>query len=75
MKKRAGNEENRIIRSRLYTSVLLVLLALAAITAATVAWFSIADRSKVRTMSLDIAADVDMRMDLDAHKKCKEAFV
>lgn len=28
MKKRAGNEENRIIRSRLYTSVLLVLLAL-----------------------------------------------
>lgn len=72
MKKRAGNEENRIIRSRLYTSVLLVLLALAAITAATVAWFSIADRSKVRTMSLDIAADVDMRMDLDAHKKFKE---
>ena len=72
MKKRADNEENRIIRSRLYTSVLLVLLALAAITAATVAWFSIADRTKVRTMSLDIAADVDMRMDLDAHEKFKD---
>ena len=40
-------------RSRLYTSVLLVLLALVAVTAATVAWFSIADNTKVKSMSLD----------------------
>ena len=38
-------------RSRLYTSVLLVLLALVAVTAATVAWFSIADNTKVKSMS------------------------
>lgn len=65
-------QEKRTIRSRFYTSVLLVLLALAAITAATVAWFSIADKTKVKTMSLDIASDVDLRMDLDAHEKFKD---
>ena len=36
-------------------------------TATTVAWFSIADRARVRTMSLDIISGVDLRMDLDAH--------
>lgn len=52
---------------RLYTSILLVLLAFVAVVAATVAWFSIADRAKVKTMSLDIIADSDLRMDLDPH--------
>ena len=64
---RTKKEENRAVRNRLYTSILLVLLALAAITAATVAWFSIADKTKVKSMSLDIESDVDLRMDLDAH--------
>ena len=41
--------------------------ALVAVTAATVAWFSIADNTRVRSMSLDIITDVDLRMDLDAH--------
>ena len=65
---RKQTEEERIVRSRLLTSVLLVFLALVAVTAATVAWFSIADKAKVKTMSLDIISDLDMRMDLDAHK-------
>ena len=65
---RKQTEEERIVRSRLLTSVLLVLLALVAVTAATVAWFSIADKAKLKTMSLDIISDLDMRMDLDAHK-------
>lgn len=65
---RKQTKEERIVRSRLLTSVLLVLLALVAVTAATVAWFSIADKAKVKTMSLDIISDLDMRMDLDAHK-------
>ena len=60
-------ENNKTVRSRLYTSALLVLLAFVAVTAATVAWFSIADRAKVRTMSLDIVTDADLRMDLDPH--------
>ena len=60
-------EQKNLARNRLYTSILLVLLALVAVTAATVAWFSIADRAKVKTMSLDIIADSDLRMDLDPH--------
>lgn len=60
-------QNNKTVRSRLYTSVLLVLMAFVAVTAATVAWFSIADRAKVKTMSLDIIADADLRMDLDPH--------
>lgn len=64
--RRTGQDE-KVIRSRLLTSILLVLLALVAITAATVAWFSIADKAKVKTMSLDIIGDLDMKMDLDAH--------
>lgn len=56
------------VRNRLYTSILLVLLAFVAVVAATVAWFSIADRAKVKTMSLEIVADSDLRMDLDPHR-------
>lgn len=66
------NSENHVIRSRFYTSILLVLLALAAITAATVAWFSIADKTRVKSMSLDIEADVDLRMDLNAHNNFED---
>ena len=50
-----------------HTSILLVLLALVSITAATVAWFSIADRTKVRSMSMEITTGVNLRFDLDAH--------
>ena len=47
-------KKNKVIRSRFYTSVLLVLMALVAVTAATVAWFSIEDKTRVRSISLDI---------------------
>ena len=57
----------RDARQRLYISLMLVVIALVAVTAATVAWFSIADRTRVNTMGLDIVADVEMRMDLDQH--------
>ncbi|MDO5339578.1 MAG: hypothetical protein Q4E78_05635 [Eubacteriales bacterium] len=60
-------QQKKTVYNRLYTSILLVLLALVAVTAATVAWFSIADKTRVRTMSLDIITDVEMRMDLDSH--------
>lgn len=60
-------QQKKTVYNRLYTSILLVLLALVAVTAATVAWFSIADKTRVRTMSLDIMTDVEMRMDMDSH--------
>lgn len=63
--KKIQNKKN--VRQRVYISLMLTLIALVAVTAATVAWFSIADRTKVNTMGLDIVADVEMRMDLDAH--------
>lgn len=63
--KKDQNKKN--VRQRVYISLMLTLIALVAATAATVAWFSIADRTKVNTMGLDIVADVEMRMDLDAH--------
>ena len=63
--KKDQNKKN--VRQRVYISLMLTLIALVAVTAATVAWFSIADRTKVNTMGLDIVADVEMRMDLDAH--------
>ena len=67
-KKAFGKRDKQAqIKNRVYLSVLLVLLALVALTAATVAWFSIADRTRVQTMGLDIIADVELRMDLDAH--------
>ena len=47
MKKKQTNLKT--MRTRVYTSLLLVLLALVAVTAATVAWFSIADNTRVRT--------------------------
>lgn len=63
--KKIQNKKN--VRQRVYISLMLTLVALVAVTAATVAWFSIADRTKVNTMGLDIVADVEMRMDLDEH--------
>ena len=65
-------KKDKTMRKRLLTSVLLVLLALVAVTAATVAWFSIADNTRVRSMSLDIITDVDLRMDLDAHSTIEQ---
>lgn len=62
-----NGKSGKNMRQRVYISLMLTLIALVAVTAATVAWFSIADRTKVNTMGLDIVADVEMRMDLDAH--------
>ena len=60
MKERNSQKQSDSMRSRVRTSILLLLLALVAVTATTVAWFSIADRARVRTMSLDIISGVDL---------------
>lgn len=49
------------------TSVLLVLLALVSVTTATIAWFSIADHTKVKSMSMEITTGLNLRFDLDEH--------
>ena len=67
-------EENKkkTQKSLLKTSILLSMMALVALTAVTVAWFSIADNARVRTMSLELITGVDLRMDLDPHKTIEE---
>lgn len=57
---------------RVYTSLLLLLLAIVSITAATAAWFTIADNTKVQSMSLDIFSGISLRFDTVPHEKLEE---
>lgn len=59
-------------RKLLATSVLLFLLALVSVTAATAAWMTIADRTRVRSMRMDITTGVNLRFDLDPHDTFEE---
>lgn len=54
------------------TTVVLILLALVCVTAATVAWFSIADRTKVKSMNMEITTGANLRFDLDKHADFEE---
>lgn len=67
-------EENKkkTQKNLLKTSILLSMMALVALTAVTVAWFSIADNARVRTMSLELITGVDLRMDLNPHETIEE---
>lgn len=59
-------------RQRLYISLMLLLLAFVAMTAATVAWFTIADRGRVDSMNMDVTAGTSLRFDLDSHDEFEE---
>jgi hypothetical protein len=59
--------QQRERRHRFSTSILLLLLALVSVTAATVAWFTIADRTMVRSMNMEVTSGSNLRFDLDAH--------
>lgn len=54
------------------TSVLLLLLALVSVTAATAAWMTIADRTRVRSMRMEITSGANLRFDLDPHASFEE---
>lgn len=53
-------------------SLLLALLALTSLAAASVAWFTIADFTKIYSMSMDITAGTNLRFDLDPHETFEE---
>lgn len=57
---------------RLYTSVLLFLLALVCMAAATVAWFTIADFTRVNSINMQIVSGNNLRFDLDSHRTFDE---
>ena len=65
-------KKERSPRETLITSILLILTALAGITAATVAWFTIADHARVQTMGLQLFTDANLRFDLDSHATFEE---
>lgn len=56
-------------RQLMTTSLLLVLLALVSVTAATAAWMTIADHTRVNTMRIDVTTGANLRFDLDPHEQ------
>lgn len=65
-------EEKNTTRQLLTTSILLAMLALVSITAATLAWLTIADRTKVRSMRMEVTSGANLRFDLDPHETFEE---
>ena len=59
-------------KQRAYVSVLLALIALVCVSAATVAWFTIADFTKVHSMGMEVTAGTNLRFDLDPHETFEE---
>ena len=55
-------------RKQLLISILLALIALVSVSAATVAWFTIADFTKVHSMGMEITTGTNLRFDLDSHE-------
>ena len=64
--------EKNTSRNLFTTSVLLALLALVSVTAATAAWMTIADRTRVRSMRMEITTGASLRFDLDPHETFEE---
>jgi hypothetical protein len=60
------------IRQKVNQTVLLVLIALVSVSAATFAWFSIATNTKVRSMDLSITTGASLRFDTTAHTTFNE---
>lgn len=54
-------------KQKLYITLLLAAIALVSISAATYAWFSIADFTKVYSMNMEITSGTNLRFDLDKH--------
>ena len=65
-------EEMEKSRKRVLFSLLLLLVAMVSLVAASVAWFTIADFTKVHSMSMDITSGTNLRFDLDAHETFEE---
>ena len=59
-------------KKQFLVSILLALIALVSISAATVAWFTIADFTKVYSMGMEITTGMNLRFDLDSHETFDE---
>jgi len=63
MEKQADKTRNKTVS----TTFVIVMLALIAVTTATIAWFSIADNTRLSSMRMDITSGKSLRFDLDPH--------
>ena len=61
------NKPSRSQGRELTIALLVLLIAAGCATAATMAWFSIADYARIRSMSVEITTGAALRFDLDAH--------
>ena len=66
MGKDTEKKQNKI-GSNLLTSLLLLLVALAAISAVTYAWFTLSDNTRLNTLRMDVTTGLSLRFDLDPH--------
>ncbi len=64
--------EKKTRGSTLYLSVSLALVALISVVAATMAWFSIADYARLRSMRLDITSGYALRIDTVPHESYEQ---
>lgn len=64
--------EKRKREERAYLTWVLLLLAIVSVTSATAAWFTIADHTKVNSMSLQIFSGVSLKFDLEPHDTLEE---
>ena len=67
MEAESGKKKQNKIGSNLLTSLLLLLVALAAISAVTYAWFTLSDNTRLNTLRMDVTTGLSLRFDLDPH--------
>lgn len=67
MKERKTDTPESEARRRLLLSLLLLMLALVGVTTVTVAWFTIADNTRLGGVSMNVTTGVSLRFDLDPH--------
>ncbi len=67
MKEKEEKTKSGRTKRSAYTSLVLALFALVAATAASVAWFSIADRTKLSSIDMQVTSGISLKFDLDPH--------
>jgi len=67
-----ADNKNKKSKSMLSTTVLLALVAIIAATAASLAWFTISDTTRIQSLSMDVTAGLALRIDTEAHKNFED---
>ena len=67
MNRETETKQNKKVKSHLGTSLLLLIVAILMVVSATVAWFTIADTTRLQCLLMDVTAGRCIRFDLDPH--------